>query len=231
MTTDDGSRTLIHSATKVGFHSGCGANLETEHVYLRGSGVWQRLADSQPTKLLEIGVGLGLGLLLSVDHAIACQTPLHYVGVESDWLPADLLSQMHYDQHLQTPNLFERWINQRREFDAGHHRTREFQFGHGIVATILLGEFPSVLRDEDTDFDAVYFDPFDPATNPDLWTTPIFANLRRRVTDHARLTTYCVKRSVRDAATDAAWTIDQVPGPPGGKREVMVASPAMRTGD
>ena len=225
--TDDGSRTLVDPATDVAFHSGCGALAETATVYLRHGGVRDRVADRLPTRILEIGVGLGLGLLMSVDLAAGAGVPLRYVGIENDWLPADVLEQLDYGSHLSDPRLFDRWLDWRRSVDDGERSTTT-NWGDGVWVTILRQDFASIDGDDVTfrgSFDAIYFDPFDPAVDDDLWSEGVFRSMHRCLASDGRLTTYCVRRSIRDRMAAAGFAVERVPGPPGGKREVLVARP------
>ncbi|GIW97921.1 MAG: hypothetical protein KatS3mg111_1254 [Pirellulaceae bacterium] len=76
-------------------------------------------------------------------------------------------------------------------------------------------------------FDGIYFDPFSPDKNPDVWTTDVLRAMRRLVTSTGRLTSYCVRRTVRDALRDVGFSPQCVPGPPGGKRQVLLAIPTI----
>ena len=61
--TDDGSCTVVHSDHQETYHSKFGALTESDLVYLRNSGVHQRLAHQQPTAILEIGFGTGFNFV------------------------------------------------------------------------------------------------------------------------------------------------------------------------
>lgn len=71
--------------------------------------------------------------------------------------------------------------------------------------------------------DAIYFDPFSPDTNPDLWTAEVFDYARQRLEPHGKLVSYCVKGSVRRTLEGVGFRVERVQGPPGGKREVLLA--------
>src|SRR6056297_1619711 len=116
--TDDGSRTLIDPATDVAYHSGCGAVAETRHVYLRNSSVEDRFINRLPTSVLEIGLGTGLGLLMTLDHARRHAAPLRYTAWEQQWLAADVLEQLDLGRHLHDPSLAEALIDWRRSLEV-----------------------------------------------------------------------------------------------------------------
>ncbi len=72
--------------------------------------------------------------------------------------------------------------------------------------------------------DAVYFDPFSPESNPELWSPEIFRQAFEFLKPGGQLSSYCVKSSVRRDLADCGFQIQKVPGPVGGKREVLLAS-------
>lgn len=71
--------------------------------------------------------------------------------------------------------------------------------------------------------DAVYFDPFSPQTNPELWTANVFQQAYNFLRPGGTLTSYCVKSSVRRELAACGFQVHKVAGPVGGKREVLLA--------
>ena len=72
-------------------------------------------------------------------------------------------------------------------------------------------------------FDAVYFDPFSPESNPELWTAEVFEVAASGLRPGGWLTSYCVKSSVRQALQQCGLQVSKMAGPVGGKREVLAA--------
>ncbi|MGI9443990.1 MAG: MnmC family methyltransferase, partial [Rubripirellula sp.] len=68
------------------------------------------------------------------------------------------------------------------------------------------------------------FDPFAPAVNQELWTEEFLSRMWTLLGDGGQLVTYCVNRRVKDALTASGFEIECLPGPVGGKREVMRAT-------
>lgn len=73
-------------------------------------------------------------------------------------------------------------------------------------------------------FDAIYFDPFAPTTNPTLWTEQVFRRAFEMLAPGGTLTSYCVKSEVRRALAVAGFAVSKLVGPAGGKREVLLAT-------
>jgi len=240
--TDDNSPTLVQAATDDSMHSGCGAIAETRYVYLAGSGVAERLAAGVATRVLEVGFGSGMGWLLSADAALVQGTALHYVGLENQLPPEPVVRQLDLTRFLQRPDLLDaylRWLAEIEPINSAPARqplTHTFCF-EGVRLQLELGDAvqwclhaPPVSSELEERFDAIYFDPYSPASAPRLWQQDIFAALRERLAADGKLASYCVSRPVRDALTAAGFFVHKVPGPPGGKREVLLAqaAPALR---
>ena len=234
-------RVKLDGVGEVAFHSGCGAVAESRHVYLQNSGVLSSIEDGVAVRLLEVGVGVGLNFLLTAD-AVRCRTEdelnigdhdapprLSYVGLDSNWLNASVINDLNHGQFLRNEDLRVAMIEVYIGFDSSSTQThRSFDSACGNVSATFYDQsffdWCDVHAAVVDPFDAIYFDPFDPATNPELWTTATFERLRDLTRPGGCLTTYCVKVSVRRAMQSAGWDVRRVPGPPGGKREVCVAT-------
>ena len=223
--TDDSSRTLIDPKTQIAYHSGSGAVAETKHVYLSNSGVDERIAAKEPTSVLEIGLGTGMGMLLTLDRALCESGRLQYHAVESNWLNREVLSQLHLEKALSDPCVATAYLDWRASLgDPPSLGTHHWDLGSEISVTVhhndaLRCRFRNGLR-----FDAIYFDPFAPNVNPQLWCSAYLTQMHSLLHPSGRLVTYCVNRSVKDALRDAGFAVQIVPGPVGGKREVMIAT-------
>ncbi len=222
--TDDQSRTLIRRDSEVAYHSGSGAASETTHVYLGNSAVANRLQTGQPTSVLEIGFGTGLGMLMTLDAAVTAGTPLRYESIEYELLSSKVLSQLQLGRFLRKPQLvdafFEWFDSLGPTVPPGRHRwqpndRQTLWLTHGDARTIDFSTIEPV--------DAIYFDPFAPSENPDLWKPDFLKKLRGRLNTDGRLVTYAVSREVRDSFAQAGFEVQRVPGPPAGKREVLIA--------
>ena len=71
------------------------------------------------------------------------------------------------------------------------------------------------------DIDVVYFDAFAPEKQPEMWTRGCFERLFRAMRTGGVLTTYCAKGAVRRMLQDVGFATERLPGPPGGKREIL----------
>lgn len=236
--TDDGTPTLVQTSTDDSMHSGCGALAETRHVYLDGSGVGARLAAGQATKVLELGLGTGLGWMLTAQWATRHGAPLHYLALECDLPPAVVIGQLDWQRFIDDRELVDatvQWFAAAESAVATSGDLPKLVYKQAVLQVCLgdavdwcLGPMCHQYQQPDKRFDAVYFDPFSPESSPRLWQTDIFAAMHSVTRPGGCLASYCVNRQVRDALTAAGWEVTRVPGPIGGKREVLVAR---RAGD
>lgn len=232
-TTDDASPTLVQAATHDAMHSGCGAVAETRHVYLNGSGVAQRLAQGQATRVLEVGLGSGMGWLLSADAALASAAPLFYLGLENRLPPAAVIRQLDLERYLQRRDLLQAYLDWLQDLPpqspAAEPATARFEF-ETVTLELLRGDAVRWCHTQAAQFfspterfDAIYFDPYSPESCPRLWQQDILDVMRQLLDEQGQLVSYCVSRSVRDTLRAAGLQVSKFPGPPGGKREVLRA--------
>lgn len=225
--TDDQSRTLIDSKSGVAYHSASGGFAETKHVYLENSGIGERMRTRRPSSVLEIGLGLGLGCLLTVDAALEQNCPLHFTAVENQWLTTDVLRRLKFEELLNQPQLATEFLQWRDSLEPRVPDGRyERAFGEAQRVVVQHGDAAhsqatSWLPANVAAFDAIYLDPFAPDVNPELWAPDFLRGLRDVLSPDGFLVTYCVNRKVRDAFAQAGFEVERIPGPRGGKREVL----------
>lgn len=70
-------------------------------------------------------------------------------------------------------------------------------------------------------YSLVYFDAFAPEKQPEMWTQELFDRLHVSMKEGGVLTTYCAKGAVRRMLQAAGFVVERLPGPPGGKREIL----------
>lgn len=237
--TDDGSWSLRDERLEETYHSGCGAASETWHVYLLNSGLLTRMQSGCKVRLLEVGFGTGMGWLMSTTAATVVGGRLAYLGLEKRLLPRSILqrcTEVPWERLAGISESCDRW---RREAD----RLRSDLLGmdwspEGIEAGSQI-ELPggSELCDSrlwigdamewepgEERWDIVFLDAFSPASNPELWGEAFLRKLVDHLAEDGVLVTYCVNRQIRDCMGQVGLQVERLPGPPGGKREVLRAT-------
>jgi len=244
--TTDGSLTLESSVYGESYRSRHGALSESRHVFLDASGVLEALsrrsaeatATATAVRVLEVGFGTGLNFLVTacaVLDTIADEEPsgvggtngrrLHYTALENDPPALAAVASLDYS-HLLSPcrlpdELLRWWRGLGEPLTPGSHRFATSEAAR-VELELLITDARGYLAAAEQ-FDAIYLDPFSPKANPELWTEPFLAPLAAALKPGGRLVTYSVSGAVRRTLEGAGLRVTKVPGPPGGKREVLSA--------
>lgn len=215
ITTQDGSHTLYSEAFAQTFHSHQGAISESQHVFVTGSGVAARLSCGQATRVLEVGFGSGLNFLLTADLALTHSAPLEYRALERSLIPPATLLALGYREALTHPELYDALMS----WWARPAGVFEYRF---VKLMLLLGEATEQALGE-AEVDAIYQDAFSPAVNPELWSEEFLSKLSAVLAPGGCLSTYSVSGVVRRRLAALGLLVAKRPGPPGGKREMLLA--------
>ena len=215
--TKDGSHTIHVPELQATYHSVNGAITESRIVFI-GSGLLFRLEQplQPPLKILEMGFGTGLNLLLSWLAMENRQQQVAYTALEPFPLEWEIARGLNYPRQLDRPDLADFF---RTVHAAGPGETLALgaRFSFTKKLTSLQDELKANNR-----YDLVYYDAFAPLCQPELWTEEIFTKLATRMNRGAVLVTYCSKGDVRRALQAAGLIVSKLPGPPG-KREMLRA--------
>jgi tRNA U34 5-methylaminomethyl-2-thiouridine-forming methyltransferase MnmC len=213
--TRDGSYTLYSHVLDDRYHSVHGAVQESFHVYIR---MGYEVCHAMPLRLLEVGLGTGLNMLLTWVEADLNKRRVEYTALEPYPLPAPILEAMDHAAALELPE-----------------RTLSFL----ELMALKEGEFaePSPCfrfqrlstKAQDLDrseaFDLIYFDAFGPANQAEMWTVEVFRSLFNALAPGGVLVTYCAKGAVRRTMQAAGFTVERVQGPVGKKEMLRATKP------
>jgi len=239
--TDDGSWSLRDEGLEETYHSGCGAASETWHVYLLNSGLLTRLQSGRMVRLLEVGFGTGMGWLMSATAATLLGGRLGYLGLEKRLLPKSILQRctdVPWERLEGLSECCDRWSEQADKLQADllglDWSPEPIEEGFWIKlpsgselcdSRLWIGDALEWSPGEQR-WDIVFLDAFSPASNPELWGEAFLRKLYDHLTEDAVLVTYCVNRQIRDCMGRVGFQVERLPGPPGGKREVLRATRA-----
>lgn len=220
ITTADGSRTLYDVQKNIHFRSLDGARSESAYVFYQNSGLPEQ---SGPYHILELGLGTGLNLLVTLDQLAktAPEEAVHYHVVESQALPVALFLELQHDSWLHDPG----WNT---ILATGLNRLQTES--QPLTLTYKQAEitiYPQRWQDcqlpAELQVQAIYHDPFGPQDNPDCWTVDCFRWSSQHLSDSGRLVTYAASTQMRRAMVEAGLVIASLPGS-GRKREMTVAT-------
>lgn len=207
--TADGSATLYRADIDEHYHSTKGAVAESRHVYIDCALRHRAAPASASTSLtlLEIGFGTGLNAALSVN---AVSVPVRYIALELHPLPQQTVMQLGYA--AETPAIAE--VVQAL-WDVEVHINPAFTLEKRIC-DFLNCNLPEGI-------DVVYFDAFAPEKQPEMWLPENFRRIFKAMNPGGVLTTYCAKGSIRRLLESTGFLVERLPGPEGGKREILRA--------
>lgn len=210
--TADGSVTLYRSDIDEHYHSVKGALAESRHVYIELG--WQEAAlHKSSLRVFEVGYGTGLNATLTAAKSLNCQIPTKYYSVEKKPLSAEVTDNLTKFQPEEYSADFIK-VNQ-AAWD------KEVKINDYFTLVKINGDLLSMhLPDE---LDVVYFDAFAPEKQPEMWDEGIFRKIHSAMSPGGILTTYCAKGSIRRLLQQIGFLTERLPGPPGGKREVLRA--------
>ena len=162
-----------------------------------------------------MGFGTGLNTLLTLQQSIQKHQKIYYATAELFPLEEFIYSRLDYSKLLVDPSL-------PSYFMAMHNCKWEDEVNIHPLFTLYKSKIP--LQDYSTDqlFDLIYFDAFDPAFQPELWSQEIFKKLFSILTPGGVLVTYSSKGNVRRAMQVAGFTVEKLKGP-ARKREMVRA--------
>lgn len=211
--TADGSYTLYVPELNEHYHSVKGALTESQHIFIE---MGLKHSPAPEPRILEIGLGTGLNAFLTLLAAEEMQRKVHYTGIERYPLAEETLRQLDY------PGI----VGKKHEEDyyAIHQAPWEKETILSPWFTLHKIEGDFTRHTFQKGYDTIYFDAFAPEKQPEMWEQALFNTLYNVLNEGGILTTYCAKGVVRRMLQTAGFTVERLPGPPGGKREILRAT-------
>ncbi|MFL5784933.1 MAG: tRNA (5-methylaminomethyl-2-thiouridine)(34)-methyltransferase MnmD [Bacteriovoracaceae bacterium] len=182
--TEDGSSTLFSTRFGEACHSTTGARAETLLHYIEGCRIKEK-AQNETLTILEVGFGLGLGLLTTYEETKNLPAKIFFLSLEID------------------PELV-KWFS---ETYKDHPLFHDPKFSFHVVIGDARKELPNYLLQNPVKWNAIYQDAFSPKRNPVLWTREWFTLLREHSCPDVLLSTYSASSSIRKSLVEAGWKL------------------------
>ena len=211
--TADGSYTLFVPELDEHYHSIKGALTESEHIFIN---MGLKHSSVIEPHVLEIGFGTGLNAFLSLLEADRSQRKVHFTTIERFPLDMDTVRNMNYPEQVAPEHATEYDALHLAPWNTDTSITTYFTL-HKIEADFTNYQFSK-------GYDVIYFDAFAPEKQPEMWSQALFDQLYSVLNKGGILTTYCAKGVIRRMLQTAGFTVERLPGPPGGKREILRAT-------
>lgn len=212
--TEDGSATLFVPELNEHYHSVKGARTESQHIFVH---MGLEASTAAEPHILEIGFGTGLNALLTLEAAEKGQRCVHYTGIELYPLSWEEVDALKYSTHPLFESLH------RAPWEEEVVITPHFAMKK-VQADVQTIGADGLLRINNSPFDVVYFDAFAPEKQPGMWEESVFRSIYASMNPGGVLTTYCAKGAVRRLLQAVGFKVERLPGPPGGKREILRAT-------
>lgn len=211
--TADGSYTLYVPELDEHYHSVKGALTESQHIFIEMGLKHSSVAEPH---ILEIGLGTGLNAFLTLITAEEMQRKVHYTGIEKYPLTEEVTRSLDY------PALIGK--GHESHFNAIHQSKWEEENSLTPYFSLYKIEGDFTHHTFQKGYDVIYFDAFAPEKQPEMWEQSLFDALYEVLNEGGILTTYCAKGVVRRMLQTAGFLVERLPGPPGGKREILRAT-------
>lgn len=213
--TEDGSHSIFVPELKEHYHSKSGAIQESKHIFIE-AGLLPLLKRKKKLNILEIGLGTGLNVALTLLESEKHKAQINYVGIEPHPLNLSEASQLNFHEIFGSDKM--------RECIMKIHDNKH-KYPYYLGESFILNYLEAKIEDidfPDSTFDLVYFDAFSPATQPELWGKEIFKKIYTAMQFEGYLVTYSAKGEVRRIMQDCGFELEKLPGI-GAKREMTRA--------
>lgn len=219
--TRSGACAMLDRGSGEVMHPIGGPLLECERLYVNAAGLDERLRRADPEPLVLLDVGLGAGS----NAAAAIRLRLGLPG------PARPLSVISIDRQIQAfqlalaPEHAASFGWSGAAWGAARELAATGEYRDAAVHWLLRrGDVLDVLeREPSASAEVVFWDPFSPGNNPELWTLAAFRALRRVCRPGACVLTYSGATAVRSALLLAGFWVEMGEEIAPGKRATRAA--------
>lgn len=208
----DGSHTLLNKELDETYHSTHGSVQEGKHVFIK-EGI-QYFKEENPNlvpNILEVGMGTGLNVLLTILFAVENKLKLHITTLEKYPLPKELTDPLNFPEYLGEDS--------QEILDKIHTLpwNETITFNDYVTFTkkdIGLEQYQNPVHN------LIYYDAFAPSKQGEMWTLQTLEKMTTNCLDEAVFVTYCAKGQVRRDLQSLGFVMSKLKGPPG-KHEML----------
>lgn len=203
VTTEDGSITFHNSEVDETYHTTTGALQEALEKHVQPSGILNK--EFNELVLGDVCFGLGYNSIVAISKYLE-KFPNSFVSVyafENDLEIIKKISEIDFpDEYKSIAKEFSKILDNELEENFFYIQTDSFSL------SLWLGDIRNnIQRIADITFDAVFYDPFSPKKQPELWTKDLFDEVFRTMSKNAVLTTYSCAKMVRDNMKQAGFKV------------------------
>lgn len=211
--TADGWDTLYVPSLDEHYHSVKGALAESRHIFIDCA---LRFHEADRVKVLEVGFGTGLNALLTALDT--SKQHVDYYTLELHPLQLEDAMKLNYGNMLGNDDA-------KRLFQGLHAAkwNEAVDLSPRFTLHKMLVDFMNPEVNLPAYVDVCYMDAFAPEKQPGMWEETALGRLYDSMGHGGVLTTYCAKGEIRRRLLSLGFNVERLPGPPGGKREILRA--------
>ncbi len=212
--TQDGSPSIFSDIFGESYHSCTGAIQESQYLFIDNglSYFINNHKDKKTINIIEFGFGTGLNTLLTTlsieKFSIENRPKIYYDTLEKYPLQEDEYKLLNYGNNSIFNDIHTSVWERYNEI------TDNF-FLRKVKCDFLEYNF-------DKKIDIVYFDPFSPNTQPQIWGIEIFSKIYSAMNSGSIFITYSSKGIVKQALRDVGFNVKRIKGA-GNKRHSLLA--------
>ena len=210
--SEDGSHTPISEIFQVTYHSIHGAITESNVVFIDAGLNFLLKNNYSSISIFEMGFGTGLNALLTYIWAEKNQVNVDYHTIEAYPVSKDISDQLNYGEILGYQEILYQLHKCDWEIEINFSPYFSFCKYHQELENFDLK----------SKYDLVFFDAFSPASQPQLWETPILGKMYDILNYNGVLVSYCAQGAFKRNLKMVGFRVEAIPGPPG-KREMTRA--------
>ncbi len=214
--TADGSETLFNDEYGEAYHSTkAGAYTESLHKFVYPCRIPQLAKEKGYIRVLDVGFGLGYNVAVAIKEAVKSnpKVKLDIISIEKDKQILEKINLLNI--HTELIDIYKQifkgnfssllLVNEKIEVykSEDENFSLKILFGEGRKLIKLLAE-------ENYKFDAVFFDPFSPKVNTEMWTLELFRYIRKLIDKYGIFATYSASLAVRKGLIEAGFKIGLV---------------------
>ncbi len=226
--TADGTETLFNEEFKEAYHSiKAGAYVESLHKFINPCRIKELAIKNGHIKILDVGFGLGYNVAVAIKEAVKVNpnVKLEIVSIEKDKNIFEKIKKLNINEDLR--DIYQKIF--KGEFYKEKIGNEIFDvykvYSENFDLKIIFGEGRKIIKNlpNNLQFDAVFYDPFSPKVNTEMWTLELFKEIKRLISEEGILATYSASLAVRKGLLEAGFKIGLVE-PVGRKSYSTVAS-------
>ncbi|HPR18054.1 MAG TPA: MnmC family methyltransferase [Candidatus Cloacimonadota bacterium] len=186
--TQDGSFTAFNEAAGEHYHSISGALEEALQKHVNAIGV------ENGFRILDFCFGLGYNSIAATRN----HQNLEIIGLENDIEIVRAIHDMEVPDSLQTEFDAFRDLSEKIEIKDINNNTIQLIIGDALkTIDVLPNEY----------FDRVFFDPFSPKKQPEMWSEEIFQKVYEKMKSGGKLSTYSCAKWIRQNMQKAGFIV------------------------